>query len=310
MSKLTGTIEDLIPAIIAKDEGSHYSEVLENYGLEPTQFAFGVERLEELMPNANKHQKRLLEEISSNPARRMELFRMGEKFIQMQYDRIFGRVPGESQKSLYHGTLVHTENRIYLVYYALTSNNKQLASNDRKEVVHGLINLPLYHRGYFINIGLGGLIRVDSYFIVLELFDKAYQTKTGDKSLFDLNQKPHLHLWDKIFHVPAHYWDNPSNVELAVYHTLTEDYPKLTPNDRKEVVMVHLILPNHVVTYLSGLGISTLMRSLNHSKLAVLRIFDMAYQRETGDASLFDNTKQYHLEVRGAKHNKIRRVGI
>jgi len=136
---------------------------------------------------------------------------------------------------------------------------------------------------------------------VLKVFDRVYQRKTGDSSLFDLSQQHHLHKWGDNFRAPCSYWQNSSNVEEAVYHTLTENNPQLASIDREDVIGSIKNLPPNLQDYLSNIGLLGLMtasfaKGKRGSPLVVLEVFDGVYQRKTGDSSLFDKTQKYYLE--------------
>ena len=122
--------------------------------------------------------------------------------------------------------------------------------------------------------------------------------------MFDLTQKEHLH--KRFFKAPNSYWQNPANVEEAVYHTLTEDNPKLASGNRKKVIQAIKNLPFNLKDYLRSLGLGGLMikafeKEKQDSPLAVLEVFNRVYQRETGDVNLFDLNQKDHLHKWGDK---------
>jgi len=61
-------------------------------------------------------------------------------------------------------------------------------------------------------------------------------------------------------------------------------------------------LPTYLRDYFYSIGLSGLMsqafeKGEKDSPLAVLKVFDRVYQRNTLDVSLFDATQEYHLKV-------------
>ena len=194
------------------------------------------------------------------------------------------------------------------VYHTLSENNPQLKSQDRVDVISAIKSLPINLADYLHGIGLGGLMmnafpkgEIGSPLAVLKVFDRAYQQKTGDKSLFDLSEELHLHEWGDKFNAPNSYWAKQINVETAVYHILTENNPQLSSQDRVDVISAIKSLPTNLTDYLSDIGLVGLMsqafpKGETNSPLAVLKVFDRAYQQKTGDNSLFDKTQQSYLD--------------
>ena len=201
----------VIKAIILKDRGIPYSEALEQFDVNPDSFyLFVFSRLEELIGLAQGREKVVLERIAKDEKRKKNLIRMDEEFIAQQYDRMFGRIPGEKQLNYFNGTLKHPDNRECLAYYALTSNNEVLKSGARKKIVDfwkGYIarysSSPHSLASYFAEIGLIALMGIENEALphsnvlqVLMLYDSHRQKTDNDKSLFDLTQLDHLHTWD------------------------------------------------------------------------------------------------------------------
>jgi hypothetical protein len=308
MRKQTITAERLIEAILDRNSGKPYPEVLAASGLTPDQFSRAVQNLHLLITSAEGGTLQTLEEILADDNRQTELFRMGEQFLQQQYDS----VRNKTQKKLCERTLAHPENVELLAYHALTFNNPQLKSAKREEVIQGIKTLPINLQDYLYSIGLSGVMvhgfekgERDSPLAVLEAFDRAYQRKTGDKSLFDLTKEQHLHEWGDTFKAPQSYWSgNPANVQKAIYHMLTENNPQLASTNRKESIQGIKKLPTNLQDYLYSIGLSGLMRGgfeegERGSPLAVLKAFDRAYQRKTGHKSLFDKRHKDYLESAG-----------
>jgi hypothetical protein len=84
------------------------------------------------------------------------------------------------------------------VYHILTENNPQLASKDRNKVIEDIKNFP-GPKGYFYKLGLASVMRQgpekrkqDLPLAILEIFDRVYQRKTGNPSLFDKTQENYL----------------------------------------------------------------------------------------------------------------------
>ncbi|MBW2999173.1 hypothetical protein KY339_00745 [Candidatus Woesearchaeota archaeon] len=316
MARRKPTIDDYLWAIVERDRGMPYALVLDIYGLEPNRFAKVVSRgLDTHIKSASGNVRKILEEIANDRERRRELFNMGEEFVQMQYERIRS---GE-QTQFYPGTHKHPKNMQALVYYALTLNKPKLKSSHRRKVIDAIKSLPKNLPSYFHSIGLGGfmdnaLSKRRCPLAVLEIFDKAYQEKTGDASLFDSSQEVHLqevHLYKGGRH-PNRYWRNPSNVEEAVYRALTEEHPVLVSADRNKVVNAIKSLPRSLKNYFLSLGLGGLMikafeKGKRGSPSAVLEVFDKVYQKKTGNPSLFDKTQDNYIEFsKGKKKMLIR----
>ena len=63
-------------------------------------------------------------------------------------------------------------------------------------------------------------------------------------------------------------------------------------------------MPSNLKGYFQSLGLNGLMqrafeKGKQSSPAAVLEVFDRVYQRETGDASLFDKSQDDYLEFSG-----------
>ncbi len=279
------TLEQRVGAVLDRDENVPYPRVLQRHKLNPDQFFRAVVGIETFISYVDKELSDRLREISTNPERKRELFNMGEDFIREQYHR----VSAGTQAYLPQGTLLHPENIKFLVYYALIYGNPKLASKNRAEVVQGIGNLPDNRRNYFRSLKLRGLLtkaKCDSPLAVLTMFDEVYKRKTGDSSIFDLAQKPHLHKWGSKFRAPQSFWKNPVNVEVAVYHTLTENNPRLASTDRELVKQEIKKLPTNHQKYFTSLEFGGLVVSLQSSPRAVLEAFDRAFVKTTGNKSL------------------------
>lgn len=303
-------LETKVEAVLDRDENIPYTKVLDTHNLNPKQFLYAVRDMRTFIPHVKEEIGSKLRQISDNLGRTRELFNMGEEFLREQYDRIIA----EEQLRFYEGTLIHPRNREFLIYYALISNNPDLASK-RRRVIQGIKSLPDNLERYLHSIRLKGIMTKlgkNSPFAVMEIFDKVYQERTKDFSLFDLTQKEHMHKWRFCTTSPNHYWRNPTNVEEAVYHMLTENNPILASANRKEVIQGVVDLPNDLRDYLRTLELSGLMILAFEKQdcpLLVLKAFDRSYQRETGNPSLFDKNQYVYLEIsgRGMINRKIKR---
>ena len=299
------TIDDYIGAILDRDNSVSYPKVLDRYDLTPDQFFRAVKRIDKLAEYSSGRIKRTLDKIASDEARQTELFNMGEEFIKEQYNQLAqGKI-----NHLYAGTRLHPQNIKELIYYALISENPKLRYKNRKKIIEGIKKLPKNLKKYFSKRKLRGLIAIvgDSALNIIKEFDKAYQEKTGAASLFALEEKYHLHEWGDQFNAPSAYWHNQTNVEKAIYHTLTERHPGLKSRDRKDrkkAIQAIKRLPNDLFNYFKTFGLGGLMicafeKEKQNSPLAVLEVFDRIYMKETGDKSLFDLTHAFHLHKWG-----------
>lgn len=306
------TLEDYVNAILERDEGVPYSEVLYAYDISPTQFYKAVmHNIEEYIKLTDGRSRRILTEIADDEKRKIELFNMGEEFVKMQYDRISGKIPGEKQRSFYFGSFLHHENVKSIVYYALTSNIPDLAYPERKRVIEAMKNLPPNLVKFMREIKIMGLAQTlfrgeDSHvWGVINIFDEVYREKTGEPSLFDLNNPVHIHKWGGSLQIPNKYWDNIGNRMEAVYHSLVEDRSAFASKQRTEVIDAIKNLPKNMAEYFQSIGLGGLMSSAfkgkdKNSPLKVLELYDRAYQEKTGDASLFDLSEKYHLHRWGS----------
>ena len=306
---------DIIGAIIDRYNGIPYSVALERNGVKPTVFYMRATRdLDNLIALNESGDSRTLEilvTIRDDKNLMRELFKMDEKFIEEQYLRVMGKTPGKKQMILFQGTLKHPENAEKLIYIALTTDRPMLKIGNRGDVINGVKNMPVNLGDYFYSLGLRGLMNTsfkkeekNSPLAVLKVFDKVYQEKTGDASLFDLKQEKHLHEWGDMFIASKHYWRKQVNVEKAIYHTLIEASPALASSNREEVINGVKNMPVNLGDYFHSVGLTELMRNLakmgwKNSPLAVLKVFDKLYQEKTGDASLFDLKQEKHLHEWG-----------
>ena len=306
------TIDDCIRAVFDRDSGVPYTGVLEKYGISPAKFSRMVTReLGDYVNLLNGETRLLMTQIATDPLRRSELLNMGEEFIKQQYDRMMGKIPNEKQLTFYEGTFMHDDNINAAAYYALIFHNPELESGSRGEVIETIKNFPYNLGKYLKELKLGGLMcyaleddKKSSPLAVLEIFDIMYQKKTGDKSLFDLNEEHHLHKWGDNFRAPRSYWNDAGNVEEVVYHALIENHRQLASTDRKKVIKAIKRLPSPLTGHLHSIELRGLMmrafeKGKINSALAVMEVFDRVYQRETGDKSLFDLNEKYHLHKWG-----------
>jgi hypothetical protein len=316
------SLEEKVIAIIDRDMGIDYPKVLRINRITPNQFYRTAEQLSDYIKNRNQNpelerilsQHSILIDILSDEKRKTELFRMGFDLIEEQCNQI----KAKKLVKPYFGTFIHPENRDFLSYYALISNNSGLdlavKIRDRKRVIELLKNLPKNTRDYFRRIGLKGVMEIalkedkSSTYVVLEGFDRVYQKFTRDKSIFDLEQEHHIHEWGDNILAPRYYGRNPKKVEDAIYHTLNESNPGLKiaieQKDRKKVVNEIISLPTSLKRYFYRIGLTSLMTKAFEkgefdSPLAVLKAYDCAYQRYTQDKSLFDLSKEDHVHEWG-----------
>jgi len=300
----TPSLEDRIDAIITRDSGMSYESVLNTFDISSGQFAIAVLRdISDYISFAKGEDKIRLERIRKDNQRRIALFTMSEDFLKRQYEGIMaGEQPGFPK-----GTYKSPHNVEFIIYYAMTQSKPQLISGDRKKVVETIKSINGL-KGYFSSIGLMGLLgnmfKLNPSSRALMIFDKSYQKRRNDKSLFDLTQKEHLHPWGDNYNAPREYWRNPKTILAAVYHLLTEDKPRLASGDRSEVIEGIKNLPGNLFEYLGSLGIGGMManwpKNLREwSPSVVLNIFDQAYQEKTGDKSLFDLNESKHIHKWG-----------
>ena len=197
------------------------------------------------------------------------------------------------------------------VYHTLTEH-AGLKHANRADLIQAIKNIPAEVQSFFYSIGLGGLMEnafktgeQNSPLAVLKVFDQAYMEISGDASLFDLSKPVHLHPWGwENLSAPKSYWTKTSNVEETIYHTLIEQHKDMASQDRAKVIEAIISLPAQLRLHLRDLGLGGLMMSgslegKRDSPIEVIRVFDQAYQKRTGDASLFDNRQEQHIAVNG-----------
>jgi hypothetical protein len=283
-------------AIISVDSGTlSYQQALSTYDISPNSFHSGLYRgLGALIKATEGDVKTTLEEIAANEERKKGLFNMGDEFVRAQYDAVRA---GE-QKRLCKGIPNHPDNVDYLMYYAIALDlgleGQEKTRDYRKRVVEGIKHLPSLIR-YLTQLKLGGVVMNtfdDKPLAVLESFDRTYQRKTGDKSLFDLKQDYHLHPWGDNFNAPEGYWNKATNVEDAIYHELTEYFPGLASRDRGIIEQVFENLPLKLRAFLSdkdglhGLMSTKFKGSAKTTSIAIKKAFNNAYMRIRNQPSL------------------------
>lgn len=303
-------LENLINAIIERDSGTPYLEALDKYFVSPQSFYFAVTaQLNELVRFSQGRKKRVLAEIAKDEERRRELFRIDEEVLRKQYKKIKQR----EQTAFFTGTYLHPKNMEAIVYYALVLHNPELGTSKRENVLKAVRGLKRNLQEYFIVIGLSGLMnhlgkgKKDSPLEILKIFDRAYQERTSQPSLFDLKQEYHLHRWGPRFVYKGKYNSKVTDgIEEAIYHTLTEAVPSLASKNRSEVVEAIKNLPLGLAKYFFSLGLRGIMKrgfkkGEVNSPRAVLNVYKSAYMRGTGDISLFDKSKSPYIEFDGKK---------
>jgi hypothetical protein len=267
----------------------------------------------------------ILELILSDDVSFNEMFNMGERFIREQYENIFSAENEQSQ--FYSGTLQHRQNLRETVYYGIIRNYRQIdtfvrqsqRSLDpdikdycRKIVINSIILMCEEHtdlQNYFKRIHFGGIMSQqfpdenDQNRIIMEImtvFDEMYVQKTGDKSLFDLSENMHLHYWTP-FVAPMNYWSDESNIENAIYHSVTELYVNTGHEDRQVAMQAFLDLSRGWKdSKIKEMGLDGLFNTRNEIRFTVTEFFnyfDKRYISLTGNKGLFDKTQNEYLEV-------------
>ena len=318
------TRNTLVNTLILRDRGISYERALERYNVTPVQFGVTITRnLQGLVDHATGPEKQTLEAIAADPKRQERLFYMGKKCIEQQYARLMEykqrkqtqgitkETKGETQKTLYSNTYSNRDNINNLAYTALCYHHEELRSNNRETVVNTLKKLDRSF-AYFKGIGIEGIMTnflgkhgLNSPTLVLEAFDRAYMERTGDVSLFNLDQEQHLHPWRGNLKSSSSYWQvdgvvNKEHVETAVWHMMTEDNPILASTNTEEVINT-LGEISALVSYFKRLGLSGLMHQTLYGKggypvLDMLKIFDTVYQTKTGNQSLFNCNQPIYLD--------------
>jgi RNA polymerase sigma factor (sigma-70 family) len=338
--------DNQIKALVARSYGIRYDLVMGGQDvLEPltqTQFSNMVNRdLERLIERAHGRDREILEELRDNPDKKTELFRMPRAYLEAQVERvqkyrhlketqgIKKEIPSETQRSFYNGTILHPENVDILIYHAFSidrnfSNNEGLDSFDREHVVNTLRSLPVSLTKYVKDLGLQTVSSKCFNGCTLDLmfaFDREYQRRTGDTSLFDLTQEAHLHTWD--FYVKNGFWrddhkgPNKEKVREATYHIvmqhiLGENNSELNPHNWEQVIKAIGNLPDRLTDYFCSTELKSFMQhglyDKTNSPLAVLIEVDLAFQEATGKPSLFDPNQYVHLSEEGFTYANSRNL--
>jgi hypothetical protein len=200
------TINEYTAAIIAKDEGTTYLKVLEEFNLTPTQFHKAVKQYAKKRTIDNTTDLQKITSILENPARTKELFNMGEEAIIEQYKKL---MQGKIIK-LYPGIFEHQKNLEFLSFTAIRENNPEMNIENRTNTIEVIQSLPSALKKYFKSIGLGAMMvhglknnERNSPIKVLKLFDIVYMNKTKNPSLFDPKTQNYIN-WEKYFKVQQH----------------------------------------------------------------------------------------------------------
>ncbi|MFA6888359.1 MAG: hypothetical protein WC254_02580 [Candidatus Woesearchaeota archaeon] len=288
-------------AILARDNGMPYHDVLTTFNLTQGKFWRAVDSLDEIIEDMTGNNRVQLTQLAESSERRSNLFHMTPEYLSWQYQqaRDLGRSFGR-------GTYSHPDNIDFLVFHAFTTKYVGLTLGDRKKVLTALREMPpdLTHEmvdlklGYVLYTLFEGFPRK-----ALVIIDKHYQERTGHKSLFDISEQEHMHPWEH-FKVPLNYWLNELNVETAVYHVLVEQCPDFASVQRTVVLNALKQLKrdhsNFSVYLKQDLGLDSAMQyhfgSIN-SPFKMLQAFDSVYKRRTGDVSLFDLEAETHLHI-------------
>ncbi len=293
-----------IDAVLARDSGMPYHIVLETFSINPREFWQQAQRIEDVILEAGGTVQVQLEQIAKYPQRRVQLFQMVPEYLR----ELYAQVRSNRLPEFPRGTFLHHENTEFLVYHALVQQIPDLNSNDRQTVIAAIYSLPYDLYDYLRTLKLRSAL--DSHLDesprkILDIIDKKYMERTGNKSLFDLRSKHHIHEWDH-FKLPQNYWRNQRNIDVCVYHVLLENVIK--PHNSMRSTKVS---PESVVEAFAGIPLTTkyfrfigLQRVMGNmyigktaSALDVLRVFDKVYQQKTSNPSLFDSSQSSYIAV-------------
>ena len=194
------------------------------------------------------------------------------------------------------------------IYHVLTENHPVLAIGNREQIRQEILNLPKQLVEYLDSLGLQGLrnhsiLRKNNMTVlsIIRAFDEVYQEKRREPSLFDLSQKIHVHPWD-VGGRANKYWQDRRNVEDAVYHILGEANPDFCSAKREKVVNAIYTLPKNHQKYFYKLGLGSILdcgfkNEKEGPTLALIMAYDRAFQRITGNLSLFEADPKGYVEV-------------
>lgn len=307
------TIDRYVSAILDRGNGMCYSDVLGKHGLPPNGFADALMHIEDYIQIVDSQTAGSLKKIIEREGGKLGLFEMDYDYIKQQYSRLLDG----KQKILDRGSLMHPKNVDRIIYCAFVTSNPDFESLKREEIIRAANNMPLEKWSYYLELRLGGILakglddKKQSPLALFKRFDRVYQEKTGDESLFELSIEPHLHQWGDKFKAQRGYWKNKNNIEAAVYHSLTENIPGLGSKNRKEIVKGFNELPSGLELYrfFQDIQLRGVMNTLKgehiNSPIQVMRVFDSVYQKITNDKSLFDTNEEYYLSFN--RRNALKR---
>jgi hypothetical protein len=309
-----------LEAILAKDDDwafgratSSYSTVLAAYVLTPAQFNQAAREIPRLHGTYSQllgtERQERLDAIGADTRRRADLLRMDEPYLAASFDAML-LMPPERRRRLPDGALAHPANIAFLVWHALPAYALGLDAQraSRGAVLEAVAHLPAPREAYLNGIGLRTLMHqrlAGGPLAVLQLFDQEFVRRTGERSLFDLCAPEHLHPWD---FSPQHYWQDPRRVQDAVYHVVGEQVCAVraalrTEGDARRAAVVHALYDSYgeLVTLarhdMPGPFAGENGTRYKQSVIGILRAFDAAYQRGTGDLSLLDATRRPFLRT-------------
>ena len=269
---------------------------------------------------------RNVEEIVMDEERRRKLFVMDERHIAEHYALL---AEGKENR-LPNGTFLHDSNIGILVYRALAYHNPELGTGDRTAVIERLGEITRSFQEYLEEIRLGGLTVMKknrngkgiNHLDILKYYDRQFRKRFGKPSIFDLNVQPHLHEWGEtsigggaVRKAGNGYFTmgrrRMKKARIAVYHTLTEEYPALslegahasangnTYKKRDEIISAFEGIEGGLFKAFSQLGLGGLMMVLGEQGKyvrKVIEIYDIDYQKATGDLSLMDQSAGRYMK--------------
>lgn len=298
--------KNVLELILAKHRNPelNLTGLFEARGISPSYFYHELFHLQRLIDSAPSNKIGALESILNAAEQMKKLLRMDYRLLESQYaDVQKGRT-----KSYIDGTFDNQENVEDLIYIAMIAHAQLLHTGNRKEAVQALSDLNPKMRQYLRKTGawriykewkkrLYSIEAIENKVSIMELFDNARRRIKKDESLFDLNQKYHLPLWEFWYGVRESYWKDAQRASKAAFYILSKDNPKLKL--KREIARRELKGIKNPIKYFEGLGFLTLIKvgyEGRHirSKLAVYAAFDDGYRDSTGNARLFDGENPLH----------------
>lgn len=312
-------VNQIIEIILDKQNGISFQKLFTKYDLNSYSFSYLVHyRIDDCINYINNQRYRKNLSLFKMIQRQLKQKKESEYFVDMPiFDIEESLLKTNFEKTLhmnrsysFRGMYSSFRNLYLICYIALCREHKQLCVKKRKKVIDYLLSdsFPSDIYDHFRNIGLTGLMKciklpdMKNTEMVLHFFDKGYQLKTEDTSLFNEKEETHLHLWDVCKKLPDKFWQEASNQKSAIKHILTEsEFPVKSKNRNRYCKFILSIPHNKIRMFLKSFHIGGLLKYLTKQRenvyLFLIKQIDALYQEQTGQVSLFDQSRKPCLKI-------------